>query len=498
MRGRHAIQWAAIAVLLLLPMISRGSALFQAYGRGARNVDALAGPWESFLYSSFSWLLGGFRDPSAVADLFQGGYWSITLFGFTLSDPLAFLGHVAATGALHWPLVAGALAPLALAAVAGRFFCGWICPVNTILEANGKLRRWLERRVVRFRLPGFRLPPGFRTLILTAGIVFSAVAGFNAFAFLLPYAALARDWHMAVFGAGFGFGILFLVILLAVELLFAPRLWCRSLCPTGLVLETLGRRRAVGVRRASSEACPSGCRLCINVCPVAVNPRDQLGLERCLMCNDCVAGCPEQYLEISARKSRRKVPALAAALGAALVVTLFATSAWSHHIKGLPHYGYLENYPQIPTRELFMEAAPYEITLVAYLLEDINVDRAAMPGEAMIYVSVFNRTTLKPYEGDLRISLAAAGGGDTVAEDFSEPLEETVYQMRASLPAAAYDVEIFVGDALGAVGRARLEIAEPGPGALIWASIGVVLVSLAALYLVTWRRRKRSQAPSNV
>lgn len=459
---RRTVQWGAIALLLALPMLSRGAALYESYGAGASHVADLADPFELFLYEGFSALLGGFDDPVSVANLFQGSYWSLTLFGVTVNDPLAFVGHALATGAVHWPLLAGTALSVALAVVAGRFFCGWICPVNTLLELNGKLRARIERWLPLPRLDATRLPPGMRWGVLVAAVAVSAVAGFNAFAYVLPYAALARDWHLAVFGQAIGFGVLFMLVIALVELLIAPRLWCRSSCPTGLVLELLGRRRVYAIRRKPEGACVEGCHACIAACPVAVNPRDEIATDRCMLCNVCVERCPVSILttEVALPGSRRRKPRrLGTALVLALAMLLVPAGAQAHHIKGLPHYGYIENYPQTPTREILIQAPPYEVTLVTYALEGIDRSRSDLPDDVMLFVSVANTRTGKAHTGTLGLRLTPLDGGAPVVRDFQKPLEETVYRTRAMLPAAAYDVRIRIGGGPDAVvAEARLSL----------------------------------------
>ncbi len=487
--SRRAVQWGAIAVLLVLPLISRGSALYQAYGAGARNVAELTSPWENALYSGFSWLFGGLDAPAAAANLFQGGYWSITLFGVTVSDPLALLGYLMASGTVHWPLVAGAAFPIALAALAGRFFCGWICPINTILELNGKLRSWLERRTAKLRLLDADAPPRTRYLVLLGALGVTAVGGVSVFPLILPYTALARDWHLGVYGQAMGFGVLFLVILIVVELLFAPRIWCRSLCPTGLVLELIGRKRLIGIRREPASTCLSGCHSCISVCPVGVNPRDQIATESCLMCNACVDRCPPKILATGLAKG-----GLRPLVGIALVlVVLFPGTVFAHHIKGLPHYGYLENYPQVPTREQHVSAPPYELTIVTYALDGINRSRSEDPDDAMIYVSVTDTRTAKAYTGPILVTLRPAGGGKTIRRRFSKPLEETVYRMRVSLPARSYEMAIELAGAPKVVARTRL--AREG-GLNLWVAISLAIAGLAlvAILLAYVRRRRRGVA----
>ena len=42
MRLRPVVQLVALAVMLALPMLSRGAALHESFGAGARNLDLLA------------------------------------------------------------------------------------------------------------------------------------------------------------------------------------------------------------------------------------------------------------------------------------------------------------------------------------------------------------------------------------------------------------------------------------------------------------------------
>ncbi len=491
--ARRICQIAAIALLAVLPMISRGDALYQAYGPGAGHVKDLATPWQYFLYSAYGRIFGGFDDAAAVGDLFQGSYWSITLLGVTVNDPLAALGHMAATLSIHWPLVLGALTPLVIAALAGRVFCGWVCPVNTLLDLNAALRRWLERRIVHFHLPRFTIPKRLRYLVLLAGLVLSLVAAFNAFALILPYVVLAREWHFGVYGVGLGFGVVFLVALMAVELVLAPRLWCRSLCPTGLLLGLVGKLRVIGVRKRAEGACVERCSLCIAVCPVGVNPRDGIATEQCMMCNACVTQCPAQILEIAVALPRRRPlrHRVGIAAGAVLLLMLGASSADARHIAAMPHYGYLDNYPQIPTRELRVSAPPYAVTMVAYILEGLDRSRSETPDDVVVYVSVTDERTGKAHAGRLEVTFRPAGGGATVSRSFTAPLEETVYRMRVTLAGSEYDVAVRIGD--GVVATLRLPLDEGGNLGWMVASLAVAGAAALAIVFVSMRRRRRAR-----
>ncbi len=490
---RRISQWTAIAILVALPMLSRGGALYEAFGAGARHLESLATPWERFLYASFSALFGGFEDPAGVAALFQGGYWSITLFGYTINDPLAALGHAVATGVVHWPLLLGTLIPVALAVLAGRVFCGWVCPVNTILEINGRLRRWLERRVVRVRLPNMVPSPRPRVVVLVMGLVVSALAGFNAFALILPYAGLARDWHLVVYGAGIGAGTFFIVVLLATELLVAPRLWCRSLCPAGLIFGWLGARHRLGIARRPQRSCTAGCKLCLTTCEVGVNPRDGIDTAQCMLCNECVARCPAEVLTIGPAR-RPWAPALSVTLGLVLLLGTLSFDAAAHHIKALPHYGYLENYPQTPAYEERVLVPPYEVTVVVYVLEGLDRGRSDTPDDATIFITVAEQGTGKPYTGRLEVTLRPLDGGGALTRSFRAPLEESVYRTRATLRAAAYDIAVRIPVEPAKTATLRLNLAAATNWWLI-ASLGVAAVVVAGVVAgvgrAAWRRRRR-------
>ncbi len=50
----------------------------------------------------------------------------------------------------------------------------------------------------------------------------------------------------------------------------------------------------------------------------------------------------------------------------ALVLLGWATGAHAHHILGLPHYAYKDNYPQVPVLEYPARSGPWDILLTSY------------------------------------------------------------------------------------------------------------------------------------
>ncbi|RPI00904.1 MAG: 4Fe-4S binding protein, partial [Calditrichaeota bacterium] len=59
---------------------------------------------------------------------------------YLLASPLLSLSTIMAAREITWITIPG-LAILMLTIVWGRFFCGWICPLGTTLDATDKLFR---------------------------------------------------------------------------------------------------------------------------------------------------------------------------------------------------------------------------------------------------------------------------------------------------------------------------------------------------------------------
>lgn len=69
----------------------------------------------------------------------------------------------------------------------------------------------------------------------------------------------------------------------------------------------------------------------------------------------------------------------------------------AHHILGLPHYSYKENYPQAPVLEYPAYSGPYEILLTCYPGKPV-------PGEtANLVFYAKNQQTDEPYEKSIQV-----------------------------------------------------------------------------------------------
>ncbi len=194
-----------------------------------------------------------------------------------------------------------ALALVIATALFGRVFCGWVCPLGTAIDAANLVRGRRPSGSLVERLSSVR----FWVLILLIG---AAVAGVNLAGWIDPLVTSSRalhlgrgarlDWTAAAVGwtvVGAVIGLVF----------FAPRFWCRTLCPLGAALSLVACLALY--RRRVAESCTE-CGACSTACPMGQSRIKNSPIE-CIGCRRCEATCPEQAiaftLDISSIRGNR-------------------------------------------------------------------------------------------------------------------------------------------------------------------------------------------------
>jgi ferredoxin-type protein NapH len=275
---RRAVQVAALA-LFAAPLLLRGWVLFGLTAGGEAPVPT---PAELPFYGSLS--------ASSIA-------------GISLYDPFAVLELVVASRTLEpaW-LVGGGLVLGFYACVGARAFCGWVCPVNLLLEGVGWLRARLGLPVAGRALPR-------RTKLVAAGtfLLLAAVASRPLFEGVSPIAALNRG---VLFGSSAG--MMTLAALVLTELFWGHRAWCRSLCPVGALYEAVGRLGAFKVR--IDHASCTQCQRCKEACladpgildPVIEGRSGHVRAGDCMRCGACVDACPHGALRMALPRGGRQ------------------------------------------------------------------------------------------------------------------------------------------------------------------------------------------------
>lgn len=251
------------------------------------------------------------RDDEAAVDAastLMGSSWAFEAFGVRFTDPLGALESMLAGRHAPRVLWLGLILPLALTLVFGRVFCSWLCPVGTLLELFDGLRRLLKRLGMK---PGrTHLWSGDKFLILAVGLALTLSLGLPLLGSFYPPALFGREVEsgFAVFfdageagasgltAAGLSLASWFLLGIVFVELVFAPRMWCRALCPGGALYALFGWLRPVRVRL--EKATCTDCGDCTVACGMGLDPmHDHMGID-CDNCGVCIASCPEGSLSL--------------------------------------------------------------------------------------------------------------------------------------------------------------------------------------------------------
>jgi polyferredoxin len=252
-------------------------------------------------------------------------------------DPLAMLAHLLASRTFLTGS-ALALAVVVLTLLLGRVWCGWLCPLGTLLD-------WIPLRTRRqdgereMQVPdGWRgVKHGLLLTILVAAIftnltllifdpltilfrtlstavwpavdqiVTAAETALYRVPFLQPsvsaFDRLARPVVLPIEPVFYRHTLLYASVFLGVIVLnlIAPRFWCRYLCPLGALLGLLSK---VGlVRREVNERCTQ-CDACARACPTGTIQREREYASdpgECTMCLECLAACPAEAIDFPAR-----------------------------------------------------------------------------------------------------------------------------------------------------------------------------------------------------
>ena len=277
-----------------------------------RDLDALSfsfGPWSLFEKDPDGW-------PSHYADDLKAK--EIVPAPLVLAlDPLLSISTALASRSWIWSLTfAGAI--LAIGLVVPRGFCGYVCPLGTLID----LFDWLlSRRIHRIQKPAdawwIHLKYYLLLATLTASLFGVLVSGFVAaipvvtrgLAYLLTpvQTGIERGWHQVPpIGAGQYLSIGLLAGVFGLGLL-RPRFWCKYVCPTGATFSIVSCLR--GTERKVESSC-IGCGKCVEICPFdAIGPDFNTRAMDCTFCQTCGGVCPARSIKFVPRWDRKNLKA---------------------------------------------------------------------------------------------------------------------------------------------------------------------------------------------
>ena len=410
-----------VTLLIALALMTSYLNLKQAYNN-PRLVELSLGTTARKAYEVADTALGLLGDPMEVAQSNGGMTWSIRILGVSFTDPVAALSVLAVEGEWELGFALGLTVPLLLALVFGRVFCSYICPASLLFFWVARLRRLLGQW---FYFPEWHPNRGLAWGVLLGGLVAAVLAGHGVWTLLLPYFALGQTLFnglaMGTLSVAFGSVCVFV----ALDFFLGRQFTCRHVCPTGRLLSWLGRRSLLALKRDASR-CVEGCNSCAEICPQGVNPRFDQTVD-CSLCGECMVVCPTHCLAVG---QRRTGPRLAKA--ALLAWLISSTPLFAHHFKGLPHYNYFENYPQVPEEEFLGQAGEYEMSLVVYDFQGIHSRNIEDPENVRLFLVIFNLLNSRVYQGELTFEIL---DGDRVllSKHYEKAELENMYSVQRNL-----------------------------------------------------------------
>jgi len=231
-----------------------------------------------------------------------------------------------------------------LTLILGRVFCGWVCPLGTLNNITGSLRKqqadatardWhkvkyyiliflLASSLFTLQLAGIMDPISLLIRSLSVSIYplfnYAVRAFFDTLYYLnIPgiagivniseavYSVLKKSvlsFNQPYFKQSAFIGVIFIFIL-GLNLI-EKRFWCKYLCPLGALLGILSRFSIL--KRSVSEGCTS-CGACASVCHGGAAP-DKIGKWKnteCLYCFNCDDVCPQNAVSFGFFKNQGSV-----------------------------------------------------------------------------------------------------------------------------------------------------------------------------------------------
>lgn len=177
------------------------------------------------------------------------------------------------------------LIPVVLALIAGRVFCGYVCPFGAVQELL-HVRRWTLRIPAKWRKPlGF-----LKYAVLIYLVTRVIVTGTGIWQGVTPFKPLF-EWG----------GTPLTIILTAVFAALSAVLWrpfCEFFCPLGALLSVLSR---FSLLKLEAKANCVSCGLCTPKCPVLACEDGKIRSADCLLCGECVRACPVTSLRLAPR-----------------------------------------------------------------------------------------------------------------------------------------------------------------------------------------------------
>ncbi len=279
------------------------------------NIGLFTGTYGIFLFSSVSGIV------LPIEQSFSGPFSNI-------SASYNMLEYYIANAIIPY-LILGLL--ILIGFIFGRSTCSWVCPFGFIQEMIGyfpqnKIKPVQDTEDLLSNIP-------YVIILISLGLC--VLVGFNrlsspqasplgpfsegTYTQLDPYVTLISVIPWRIINGSFPvyegdivayfandaflwIQIFFLLIILMMNI-WIPLVFCRYICPTGIILGHFNEYSWFGLRRDPIRCLKEDCKICVEVCPMNIPilklPYDKIQHRKCTYCLKCVERCPENALRLS-------------------------------------------------------------------------------------------------------------------------------------------------------------------------------------------------------
>ena len=111
---------------------------------------------------------------------------------------------------------------------------------------------------------------------------------------------------------------------------------------------------------------------------------------------------------------------------------LWSSASSAHHYKGLPHYSYFDNYPQVPILEFIAERPDYEMFVTIYNFQGLDLEMVNSPQDVRFYAYFFDVGNNRIYRGKVDFRITSHGDEIFVSKD-RDPEQENIYVLQLKI-----------------------------------------------------------------
>ncbi len=257
---------------------------------------------------------------------------SVAVNSFFRADPFVVAAYLLSAKAFSFLLLPGVVT-LAASILIGRFFCGWICPLGTIIDLfSGMIKKSTPLKFLKSSLKYYLLFILLFTALFNVNIagildpIGILVRACTFFFYPLLGHAVRSGWSSlySIFGDSrdiaeplyrfirdyllpfretfYPLAFLSSILLLGILFLerFEERNWCKNLCPLGTLLGLASRLSFF--RRVPGRLC-GDCGKCRDICPTGFD-EETFRTDDCILCMDCRMKCAYKRVHFPLRLPR--------------------------------------------------------------------------------------------------------------------------------------------------------------------------------------------------